>query len=94
MPDVEIRPNPELWRFEAHLEGRMVGVLRWRDQGERLAFISTNVEPAYEGRGIGGQLVQAGLEWARSEGRQVVPVCSFVQSYIERNPDYRDVVTV
>ena len=59
---------------------------------EQLAFIKTNVEPEYEGRGIGGQLVKTGLDWARAEGRQVIPLCPFVQAYVESHPDYLDII--
>ncbi len=90
--DVEIRANPDRWRFEAYLGDEVVGALRWRHKGQRLAFISTNVEPAYEGRGIGGQLVKTGLDWARSEGKEVIPVCPFVRAYVERHPDYLDII--
>ena len=49
---------------------------------------------ALEGRGIGGALAKAGLEFARANHLQVVPLCPFVRSYIERKPEYQPLVSV
>ena len=66
-------------------------MLRWRRKGEQVAFISTNVEPAFEGRGIGGLLGEDRTRWACSEGMQVIPVVP-VRAYVERHPDYLDII--
>jgi uncharacterized protein len=43
-----------------------------------------------EGRGIAAQLVQAALQWARSEGLKVDPVCSYVDVYMRRHSEWQD----
>jgi len=45
-----------------------------------------------EGRGIGSKLVRATLDQVRSEGLKVVPRCSFVRAYMERHPEYADLL--
>ena len=52
----------------------------------------TEVPPAYEGQGIGKELVLAALEDIRSKGLRVVPQCSFVEVYIRRHPEWADLV--
>ena len=42
--------------------------------------------------GLGSRLVQAALDDVRGKGERVVPLCSFVRGWIERHPDYADLV--
>ena len=55
-------------------------------------FTHTEVPRALEGKGVGNVLAKTGLEWARSEGLRVIPICPFVAAYIARHPDYADLV--
>lgn len=52
----------------------------------------TEVSETLKGKNIGFQLVGAVVEHARLKGRQVVAVCSFASSVIEKTPDFKDVV--
>lgn len=52
----------------------------------------TEVHAGNEGRGIGGALVKHVLDLARREGRHVIPTCSYAAAFIERHPEYRDLV--
>ena len=45
-----------------------------------------------EGRGCGSRLAAAALEDARREGLDVVPLCPFIARYIERHPEYEQLV--
>lgn len=47
-------------------------------------FHHTWVPAAQRGSGIAAALVQAGLAWARAEGRPVHASCSYVQVCLER----------
>ena len=78
-------------RFELEEDGE-TGFLTYIRQEGAIVFTHTIVPPELEGRGIGSRIVREGLEHARSEGLKVVPQCSFVQGYIERHPEYRDLV--
>ena len=41
---------------------------------------------------MGGKLVSAALDEARADGQIVLPFCPFVNGYIERHPQYADLV--
>ena len=45
-----------------------------------------------EGRGIASKLAKTALDYSRAEGLTVVPLCPFIASYIERHPEYADLV--
>jgi predicted GNAT family acetyltransferase len=52
----------------------------------------TEVPYAYEGQGVGSQLVEKALGELRREGKKVIPSCSFVAAYIRRHPKWNDIV--
>ena len=60
--------------------------------GDRLALTHTVVYPEYGGRGFAGQLVQQVLDDIRADGNKVVPVCSYVVKYLDKHPEYQDLV--
>lgn len=66
--------------------------LVYRTAGNQIIFLHTEVPPEMEGRGIGSALAKAGLDYARQQGMEVIPLCPFVRSYIERKPEYQPLV--
>lgn len=45
------------------------------------------VDPAYEGQGLGSRLVREQLADLKSKGHTIRAVCPFVVSYLRRHPD-------
>lgn len=86
-----VRHIPESGRFELRVDDS-TAVLTYSLQGETMTFISTEVPSELEGRGIGSRLVRAGLEYAREKGFKVVTVCWFTAGYIERHPEYQNLL--
>ena len=87
---VEIRQ--ETTRYIAYLDGDEVGELAYSRSGDLVTAWHTEVTEAAEGRGVGGALAQTFLDDARSAGRRVVPRCPFVRGWIDKHPDYADLV--
>lgn len=54
----------------------------------RAAFVHTFVPPELRGQGHAAALTRAALAQARHAGWQVVPVCSYVQVFLRRNPEF------
>ena len=85
--------RPEKHRFELLMGDEVAAFGDYHDHGRRRAFQHTEVEPAYEGRGLGSQIVRAMLDDARSRGLAVLPYCPFVREYIaEHRDEYVDLV--
>lgn len=81
-------------RFEAHADGKVVGTLVYEMDDDVMALVSTEVDPDYGGRGIGGALVQFAFEEARESGdTRIRPVCPFAVAWARKHPEYADLVT-
>jgi hypothetical protein len=72
--------------------GEHTAVLEYSRHGDTILFIHTGVPTELEGRGYGSQLAHAGLEYARENKFKVETVCWFVSGYIERHPEYQNLL--
>ncbi len=52
----------------------------------------TEVDEAYEGKGLGRQLVKAGVEYARENHIKILPRCPFAHKIFDLTPDFADVL--
>ena len=84
---VEVRDNPEESRYEIRSDGELAGFVTYGLHRDHITFIHTEIEPAFEGHGLGGQLASAVLDDARRRVLEVVPMCPFIAGYIRRHPD-------
>ena len=82
--------EPDRQRFT--LPTTPTSVLDYSLGAGRVVFTHTGVPPAYRGQGLAALLVDAGLQWARAEGLKVVPACSYVHAYIQRHPEWQNLV--
>lgn len=92
MSDVAITDNREDHRIEGHVDGELAGVVEYRERSGHRVLLHTVVEPAFGGQGIGGTLARAALDLARADGTGVVVLCPFIQSWLEKHPEYADLV--
>ena len=90
--DIRVVDVPDRSRFEVRVDGETAGVTTYHRRPGVIAFMHTEIDPRFEGRGLGSQLVQAVLSQARSEGASVLPFCPFVRSYIAEHSEYLDLV--
>jgi predicted GNAT family acetyltransferase len=87
-----VSDNVAARRFEAHVDGRLAGVAEYQLTDELVVFTHTEVEPAFEGQGIGSAIARYALDQLRAGGtRKALPVCPFIKGWIERHPDYLDI---
>lgn len=89
---VEVRDVPERHRFEVYDGDQRAGFVTYRLADGEITFVHTEVDPAFEGKGLAGQLVKAALDDVRGRGLRVIPECPYVRRYIDRHPEYADLV--
>lgn len=78
-------------RFELATEGGPA-VAAYEREGDVVTFTHTVVPPEAEGHGVGGRLIEGALAQVREEGLKIVPACSFVRAYVERHPEWRNLI--
>jgi uncharacterized protein len=94
-PDSPVRvvDNPTRHRYEAFVDDELAGFVAYRTRPGVVVLVHTEVDTAFEGHGVGGHLAQAALDDVRGKGLKVDPVCPFITRYLERHPEYTDLVT-
>jgi predicted GNAT family acetyltransferase len=78
--------------YQITVDGVPAGVAQFRVEGDLVVFTHTTVEKAFEGQGIGSALAAAALDDVRAQGKRVVPLCPFIRAWIDKHPDYADLV--
>ncbi|MBS2538234.1 N-acetyltransferase [Catenulispora sp. NF23] len=91
---VTVVENKERGRYEARVNGALAGVLAYSVQDGVAVMPHTMVEPQFEGRGLGALMAETALDDARARGLKVAPRCWFVAAFIEKNPEYQDLVAL
>ena len=90
----ELIDNTEAKRFEIHVDGHIA----FEDydffitsQGEKgIEYKHTEVSKELSGRGIAGYLAKSILDDAAAKDLRVKPTCPYVNSYIDKHPEYQD----
>ena len=89
--DITVEDNEQRHRYEASLDaGVVAGYAEYRDRGGVRVFTHTEVDDAFEGRGVGSTLARAALDDVRARGLPVRILCPFLTSFIEKHPEYAD----
>jgi uncharacterized protein len=76
--------RPERSRFEVEVAGG-TAFLSYERAGGTAVLTHTIVPPEAEGHGVGAELAAAAVGWAREEGLEVDPQCSYVRSWLGKH---------
>lgn len=91
--NIKPRHDPERSRFVVDIDGAEAVVDYSRVDDDTLNYRHTFVPPEHRGKGVASDLVRFALDYARDNKLQVVPGCPFVASFIEDNPEYRELLS-
>ena len=87
-----VTDNPGAQRYEGRVGDDLAGTVDYYLRPGRITVVHTDVTEGFAGEGIGSRLVAGMLDDIRARGLKVVPLCPFTRSYIERHPEYADLV--
>ncbi len=90
--DIEFADAPERHRYELRTADELIGIVAYHLADDVITLVHTEVGSAHSGHGYAATLAQGALDDARSRGLRVVPSCPYVASYIEKHPEYADLV--
>ncbi|MBO9539591.1 N-acetyltransferase [bacterium] len=85
------RDNPAAKRFELQIGDRLA-VAEYILTPDGIVFTHTEVPVELEGRGLASKLIKFALDSARERKLSVTPMCQAVAGYIERHPEYQDLL--
>jgi predicted GNAT family acetyltransferase len=78
-------------RFTIAVDGKPVGLTEFTDRDGQRVFTHTEVDDAFEGRGLATILIGEALQSTRDAGLRVVPVCKMVAAYIDKHAEFSDI---
>lgn len=79
--------------FKATENDETAGKMTYTWAGDDKFIIDhTEVEPAFNGKGVGKQLVMAAVNFAREKGKKIIPLCPFAKSVFDKTAEIRDVL--
>jgi predicted GNAT family acetyltransferase len=87
----EVANNTERHRFELAVDGHIAASYYEIANGV-ITFIHTEVPPELGGKGIGSRLIRGALDQVRTDGLKVIAQCPFVKAFIDKHPDYQDLL--
>lgn len=88
---VSVANNAELNRYEVTVGDELAGFAEYMLTNDLITFTHTEIDPAFEGQGLGSKLVRFALDDVREQGdRKVLPLCPFVLGWMAKHPDYQD----
>ena len=87
----EFSDNPAQHRFELEVEGHLAKTY-YRIEDGVITFIHTEVPSELGGKGVGSRLIKGALDLVRARGLKVIAECPFVKAYIEKHPEYADLL--
>ena len=85
--------NPTRNRYEMPIDGETAFVT-YTSRGNQITLVHTEVPAALNGRGIGSKLARSVLEDIRRRGLSVIPECEFIAGFIQRNPEFADLLAI
>lgn len=94
MTEIKQNNSDKKGSFEIYSDGEKAGEMTYTWAGDDKFIIDhTEVNEAFSGKGLAKQLVYAAAEYARNNGKKVIPLCSYAKSVFDKNEDIHDVLS-
>lgn len=74
--------------FRIHLESEHYAVVKYTFNDDVYTITSTKVPEVLQGRGYGKVMMEVLLSELEKRNAKVIPVCSYVVHYLNRNPQW------
>ena len=90
-PDISNRQ--ERHQYELDIDGKLAAWIHYRMRGEdTIELVHTEVKPGHEGQGLASKIASFAFDDARSRGLKVIPTCTYLQNFLQRRPEYQDLL--
>lgn len=84
---------PERSQYELRDGDATIGFTHYRIRHTgQVIFTHTEVDEAYAGQGLAGQLARFALDDVRATGGRIMASCPYISAYLRRHHEYDDIV--
>jgi predicted GNAT family acetyltransferase len=91
--DPRVIHNEKEHRYEIWLDDVRVGLADYSLMPGERHFVHTEVSPEHQGKSYAAILMrEAFLDMRQNSNDKVVPVCSYVVSYMKKHPETNDLI--
>ena len=87
----QVLDNTAQGRYELKLDGG-TAFIDYTVSGSVRTLTHAEVPVPLRGGGVAARLTGGALDLVRSQGIKVIPVCPYVVTFIERHPEYQDLL--
>ncbi|MTB89024.1 N-acetyltransferase [Aeromicrobium senzhongii] len=89
MTEIHVVHDPARLRYEASTGGEAAGFAEYIRTDDLIVFTHTEVDPRFEGLGVGSALARFAMDDVRADGqRKVMPLCPFFKGWLGRHREY------
>jgi predicted GNAT family acetyltransferase len=88
----EVREDAGAQQYEVHVDGVRAGLAHYRLVREGRVFDHTEIDPAFEGKGLGSVLARGALDDVIERGIPFAATCPFIVNFLDRHPEYGEKV--
>lgn len=90
--ELDVINDAERGRWIATLGADAIAELPYRFVGGRVVLLTTWVDPGYRHNRVATELVTHVLDEIRQTGKKITIICPVVGEFINRNPEYLDLI--
>jgi len=87
----DVSDNTAKSRYELNVDGH-IAFVDYRLRPDKIILVHTEVPSELGGRGVGSKLARGTLDAVRKRGLKADIRCDFLASYIQKHPEYADLV--
>jgi predicted GNAT family acetyltransferase len=87
----DVSDNTAKSRYELNVDGH-IAFVDYRLRPDRIMLVHTEVPSELGGRGVGSKLAKGTLDAVRKRGLKAEIRCDFLDAYIQKHPEYADLV--
>jgi len=87
----DVSDNTAKSRYELNVDGH-IAFVDYRLRPDKIILVHTEVPSELGGRGVGSKLASGTLDAVRKRGLKADIRCDFLASYIQKHPEYADLV--
>ena len=90
---IERSENENRGKFYIEENENQIALMTYKKSGDGIITIDhTEVDSNHRGDGLGEDLIEAGVKYARENELKIIATCPFAKKVIDRTPDFRDIL--